>query len=208
MDAVRIENPESADLADLLMQDEQILWIGGPEYGKRLFQPTPNEKRVARFSLACVILMWMTIPTLLNDEASDIGIAIKTYSGLSFFLGFGFLLNARSRARRFQQTIYAVTNQKAIIWESSTTGLCRSNIKMTSCKLLTDFPYAVSEMGTMHRLHIGIKFNTVQDGKLVPLRPSFNGGLPALKTDLYFENISNADELRELIVSQLPSQVE
>ena len=150
--------------------------------------------------------MWVSVPTISNNNTTVLGLVTTIYAISTLLLALGFLYHARNRARKMRGTIYAVTNLRAMIWAPPSDLFFGAQVTMTSCINRPDFPYAVSPMGKMQRLHIGTNFHALKDGKLTthPV-PNIDGHLRDYKTDLFFENVSNAEELREMILAHAPS---
>lgn len=208
MSGLSIEVFANDDLKAILDADEQVIWSGRPEYGRRFFQPIGAE----RIALVCVMLgivaMWGTLPFIPPDPSFGRAEAIWVYSAVSLGLALVIIWAAYQRQTVLCTLLYFLTDKRSIVCRRGRNWHLGTRLYVVSNRHSATYPYQIVPTRPNPSLRIGTildkqELNPFGFGLSHPGQPVPWG---LLTVPVTFEQIPDARALLDMIKSALPTQ--
>lgn len=155
MSAASVEIWSTSELKDILVPDEQLLWSGSPDHGKKFFEPVWDEKTYhICFCIGAIVLL-LALPFIQSDAAFSRFDAYFVFAALlvSFLSATAYIASVRAYA--LSNLLYVVTDLRAMVLRRAPNWRFATRLYVVSCPLDKRYNYELIDSSPLQSLRIG-----------------------------------------------------
>ena len=207
MTKVSIEIRTDAEITEILVPGERLLWTGQPEFGRGFFQPIGAERTYLIAMCVGTLVMWGTVPYIAATTASELLNVYVAYGVASLVFALAAFVMASNRQYVLCNVVYFVTNKRAIVFRRGRNWRFGVRLYVVSNPHSATYPYEISATRPYPSLKVGA-LHDKQEIQPFGLGLSHPGQPPLwgkLIVPVAFEQVSDAGEVLERIRSSAHS---